>query len=112
MPRLLRAFLYSLNGLRATFAQERAFREEVLLAAILLPLAFFVTSVATERALLVASVLLLMIVELLNTAVEKTVDRISAERHPLAGHAKDAGSAAVLLATVLLAAVWGIILLG
>jgi len=110
--RVLLAFVNSCKGLRGAFAGEAAFRQEVALAAILVPLGFWLGETAIEKILLVCSVLLVLIVELLNTAVETVVDRIGPERHVLSGLAKDVGSAAVLLSFVVLLVVWGLILFG
>jgi diacylglycerol kinase (ATP) len=110
--RLLNAFYYSCSGIKAAYQHEDAFRQEVLLAAILLPLAFWLDATAIGRALMIGSVLLLLIVELLNSAIEATVDRISLDDHRLAKRAKDIGSAAVLITLINLAAVWTLILLG
>ncbi len=112
LVRLWNAFHYSRAGFAAAFRNEDAFRQEVLLAAVLIPLAFFVSSNGIGRAMLVGSVLLVLVVELLNSAIEATVDRISTERHLLAKRAKDIGSAAVLLALVNLAAVWALVIFG
>ena len=109
--RLVHAFLNSCAGLADALRHESAFRQEILLAAILVPLAFVLPVSAIERALLVASVILVIIVELLNTGIEIAIDRISYERHSLSKRAKDMGSAAVLLSLVLLALVWAIIVL-
>lgn len=106
LERLRNALGYSMHGLVCAFRHEGAFRTEVLLACILIPLAFFVSDEAVARALLIASMLLVMITELLNSAIEATVDRISAERHELAKRAKDIGSAAVFIALINLAVVW------
>ncbi|MDA0188944.1 MAG: diacylglycerol kinase [Proteobacteria bacterium] len=111
LRRVWNAFHYSLAGLRAAWRSEDAFRQEVLLAALLLPLAFWLPASGSGRALLVGSVLLVLIVELLNSAVEATVDRISLENHRLAKRAKDIGSAAVFVALLNVAAVWGCVLL-
>jgi len=108
--RLVNAFGHSMDGLTAAFRSEEAFQIEVVLAAILLPVVFFLPVSAVERALLIASVLLVLIVELLNSAIEAIVDRISLERHPLSRQAKDIGSAAVLLTLLLLVSTWGLIL--
>jgi diacylglycerol kinase (ATP) len=102
----------SLRGLRLSYVSEAAFRQEVWLALVLLPLSLFVGRSAVERVLLAGSVLLLLVVELLNTAIEVVVDRIGLERHALSGFAKDAGSAAVMLMLLLVALTWGLILLG
>lgn len=111
LRRLMNAFGYSLQGFRAAFKHEDAFRQEVLLAVILIPLAIYLGRSGVEQALMIASVLLVLIVELLNSAIEAAVDHTSTERHPLAKQAKDIGSAAVFIALAILAAVWGSILL-
>lgn len=112
LRRLINAVRYSADGLSAAFRHEDAFRQESFLAAVLIPAAFFMPTDGTGKALLVGSVLLVLIIELINSAVEATVDRISLERHPLAKRAKDIGSATVLLALLNLAAVWGLVLFG
>jgi diacylglycerol kinase (ATP) len=111
MQRLLRALLYSLEGLRDSFKTEPAFRQEIFLAIILIPAAFFLESSPTYRILMVSSILLVLIAEIANTAIEAAINRISTEIHPLSKKAKDAGSALVLLALLNVALVWGIILL-
>lgn len=110
LQRLYRAFGYSRDGLKAAFATETAFREELLATAILLPLVFFLNVTAAAKALMIASLFLILIAELANTAMEAIVDRISEEPHPLAKKAKDTGSALVLLALVNAVLVWGILL--
>ena len=112
LRRLINACGYSMAGLRAAYQNEDAFRQEVLMAIVLLPLAFVLEQHGLERALMVGSVLLVMIVELLNSAVEATVDRISLENHQLAKRAKDIGSAAVMLSLVNMAVTWGLVLAG
>lgn len=112
LRRIWNAFNYSLAGLRAAFRHEDAFRQECLLAAILLPLALILPEDGTGRALLTGSVLLVLIVELLNSAVEATVDRVSLDQHRLAKRAKDIGSAAVLLALLNLIVIWLSVLMG
>ena len=97
IKRLINAFGYSLQGFKSAYKHEDAFRQEVLMAAILLPLAIYLGHTGIERALLAGSVLLVLIVELLNSAIEATVDYISIDFHHLAARAKDIGSAAVLL---------------
>jgi diacylglycerol kinase (ATP) len=111
LKRLWNALHYSFAGLSAAFACEDAFRQETLLAALLIPLSFFLPVAWTGRALMIASVLLVLIVELLNSAIEAIVDRVSLDRHPLSKRAKDIGSAAVLLALLNVVAVWGCALL-
>lgn len=112
LRRLWNALHYSLAGFQAAYQNEDAFRQEVLLALVLVPLALFLPVGTIGKALMIACVLLVLIVELLNSAVEATVDRISLENHMLAKRAKDIGSAAVLLSLVNLAVVWGVVLLG
>ncbi len=112
LRRLWNAFHYSLAGLKAAYRNEDAFRKEILLAAALIPLALFLPAGAVGKALMIASVLLVLIVELLNSAVEATIDRISLEDHPLAKRAKDIGSAAVLMSLINLVAVWALVLFG
>ncbi|MCG6965907.1 MAG: diacylglycerol kinase [Chromatiaceae bacterium] len=109
--RILRAVGYSLAGFRACYRHEAAFRQEVLLALLLIPLGLWLGDGGAEQALLVGSWILVMIVELLNSAIEATVDRFGPEHHKLSGRAKDIGSASVFLAISLAAAVWALILL-
>ncbi|MCE1238640.1 MAG: diacylglycerol kinase [Azonexaceae bacterium] len=97
---------YSRDGLRSAWKNEAAFREEAMLAAIALPLALFLGKTGVDRALLVGSVLLVLIVEILNSAVEAVVDKASPEKHELAKRAKDMGSAAVLLSLINVLAIW------
>jgi len=111
LVRLWNAFRYSLAGLRAAFKHEDAFRQECLLAAILIPAAFFVPATLLGKAILIGSTLLVLIVELINSAIEATVDRVSLEHHRLAKRAKDIGSAAVLLTLLNLALMWALVLL-
>ena len=108
--RILRAFGYSMAGLRAAYKKESAFRQELILAIVLIPAGVWVGRNAVERILLISSVLVVLIVELLNSAVEATVDRGGKDWDKLAGRAKDMGSAAVLIALLLLFATWGSIL--
>ncbi|MDO8346801.1 MAG: diacylglycerol kinase [Rugosibacter sp.] len=108
--RLLAAARNSWQGLRLAWRLEAAFRQELLLVTVLLPFALLPSLTAVERVLLIASLLLVLIVELLNSAVEAVVDRVSLEYHELSGRAKDIGSAAVLLTLLLLACTWGLIL--
>jgi len=107
--RIINAFFFSIHGFRACFRTEEAFRQEVFLALILLPAAFFVGETGGERLLLWGAVILVLIVELLNTAVERAIDRISFEKHELSKEAKDMGSAAVFLALVFAGVTWGVI---
>ena len=112
VERLWNALRYSLQGMASAFRHEDAFRQECLLAALLIPTALLIPIGGTERALMIASVLLVLIVELLNSALEAAVDRISLENHFLAKRAKDIGSAAVFLSLINVAAVWLLILFG
>lgn len=112
LKRVCNAFFYSMDGLRAAFRHEDAFRQEVLLAGLLIPAALFTPASGGGKALMIAAVLLVLIVELLNSAVEAAVDRISLENHALAKRAKDIGSAAVFLALVNMPLVWGLVLFG
>jgi diacylglycerol kinase (ATP) len=107
--RVVQAFRYSIDGLAGTWRTEGAFRQEVLIAAILVPLSVFLRVTMIEHVLLVGSVLMVLIVELLNSSMEAAIDRISLDRHPLSKKAKDTGSAAVLLAVLLATIVWGAI---
>lgn len=112
LKRLINAFGYSMDGLRAAYKNEDAFRQEVLMAIVLIPLALYLGHDGISRALMIGSVLLVIIVELLNSSIEATVDRISLENHLLAKRAKDIGSAAVLISLVNLAIVWALVVLG
>lgn len=110
LRRIWNATLYSRDGLLAAWRHEAAFRQELLLVAPLLPLGIYLGSNGIERALLVGSLLLILIVELLNSAVEAVVDRVSGEHHDLSKRAKDLGSAAVMLSLLDAAVVWGLTL--
>ena len=110
IKRLINAIGYSFSGFKVAFKKEDAFRQEVLMTLILVPLAFYISVNTIELVILIFCTLLVPIVELLNSAIEATVDRISLEKHKLAKRAKDIGSAAVFLSLVNLFAVWLIIL--
>ena len=112
LARIWNALFYSLEGLAAAFRHEPAFRLEVVLAAILVPAALWIPASGAGRALMIGSVLLVLVVELLNSAIEAVVDRVSTEHHPLAKRAKDIGSAAVLISLVNVPAVWLLVLFG
>ena len=112
LVRLWNATGYSRDGLLAAWRHEAAFREEVLLAAVAIPLAFYFGKTGVDRALLVGSIVLILIVEILNSGLEAIVDKASPEKHDLAKRAKDMGSAAVLLALVNAAAIWALVLFG
>ena len=108
--RMFRAFGASMKGLSGAFREEAAFRQELALAVAVFPLGLWLGQNGIERVLLIAPMFIVLIVELVNSAIEATVDRIGLERHKLSGLAKDIGSAAVLLSLVLLAVVWLLIL--
>lgn len=110
LKRVWNALFYSMSGFQAAFRHEDAFRQEVILACLLLPAAFLLTDAALARALMIGSVLLVLIVELLNSAIEATVDRISLENHQLAKRAKDIGSAAVFVSLTNVVVIWALIL--
>ncbi|GAB1395214.1 diacylglycerol kinase [Rhodocyclaceae bacterium] len=111
LRRVWNALHYSMDGLKAAYRHEDAFRQEAWLALFLIPAAFFMPASTIGKALMVGSVLLVLIVELLNSAVEAVVDRVSLEHHLLAKRAKDIGSAAVLISLINVLAVWTLVLL-
>jgi diacylglycerol kinase (ATP) len=111
LQRVINATRYSLEGFAAAARHEDAFRQELMLAAVLVPLGLWLGNDGVERALLAASVLMVLVVELLNSAIEATVDRVSLDDHRLAKRAKDLGSAAVMMALVTVATVWLLVLL-
>ncbi|ERM59731.1 MULTISPECIES: diacylglycerol kinase [Vibrio] len=104
--RIIKAAGFSWQGLTSSFKSEAAFRQEVFMAAILIPLAFYLDVSQVERILMISAVVLVMVVELINTAIEAVVDRIGSEHHELSGMAKDVGSAAVLICLILAGYVW------
>lgn len=110
IARILRATKFSWQGIVAAYRNEAAFREEIWLCAVMIPLGLYLGDGGVEKALLVASVLLLPLVEILNSALEAVVDRVGGEQHELSGRAKDMGSAAVGFAIVLMAIVWLLVL--
>jgi diacylglycerol kinase (ATP) len=112
LRRVYNALGYSVAGMRAAYVNEDAFRQEVHLSIVLIPLALYLPVGAIGRALMIGSILLVLMVELLNSAIEATVDRISLENHPLAKRAKDIGSAAVFFALTNVVAIWACVLLG
>lgn len=105
--RILRAARFSAQGLQHAWRHEAAFRQEIVLTVIMIPLALWLGRNPFEQLLLIASCVLVLIVELLNSAVEAAIDRVSHEQHELSGRAKDLGSAAVLLSLLLVVATWG-----
>jgi len=110
--RIWNALFYSLDGFSAAFRHEDAFRQEVILALVMVPLALASPASGLGKALMIASVMLVLIVELLNSGIEAITDRVSLENHELAKRAKDMGSAAVMLSLANLPAVWLLVLLG
>jgi len=108
--RIYAAFFHSVRGFKATWMHEEAFRQEVYLFVIAGPLGLWLGETPIEKTLLTGSIILVMIVELLNTGIEIVVDRISFERHELSGRAKDVGSAAVLSSLALAGLTWGLIM--
>lgn len=112
VTRLLNALRYSIDGLRECYRLEDAFRQEVILALVLLPVAVFLPVSGVGHALMIGSVLLVLMVELLNSAIEATVDRVGLEKHDLSKRAKDIGSAAVLMSLLNVLAVWSCVIFG
>ena len=112
LRRLINAAGYTLEGLKAAYRHEDAFRQETHLALLLIPAAFFLPATVIGKALMIGSILLVLIVELLNSAIEASVDHTSLDQHPLAKRAKDIGSAAVAIALVNVLIVWGLVLFG
>ncbi|MGD8484794.1 MAG: diacylglycerol kinase [Thioalkalispiraceae bacterium] len=110
LTRVLHATRYSWQGLNAAFKHEAAFRQELALAIILIPAAIWLTSDAVELGLLIGSLLLVLVVELINSAIEAIVDRFGDEIHELSGRAKDIGSAAVFISLLNVALIWGLLL--
>lgn len=106
IKRIFLAFGYSIKGLKSAFKNEAAFRQEILLAIILIPIAFILEVSQIERILLISPIILVLMFEIINSAIEAVVDRIGSEFHELAGRAKDMGSAAVLIGLVLTAYIW------
>jgi diacylglycerol kinase (ATP) len=111
VKRIFAAFFYSIDGLKAAWKNEHAFRQEVVLAVPAVIVALLLPVSALEKLMLISVVVMVLIVELVNSAIEAIVDRVSLERHPLSKNAKDFGSAAVLLTLLLAIATWGVIVL-
>jgi diacylglycerol kinase (ATP) len=111
LKRIINAFYFSAAGFKATWAHEEAFRQEILLFVVGTPLALWWGGTAIEKLLLIGSLVLVLLVELLNSAVEAVVDRVGFEHHELSGRAKDIGSAAVMLSLAWAAFTWALILL-
>lgn len=110
MARLLNAARYSMNGLKSAFRNEAAFRQEVVLSAILLPLAIWVSQTFLEAVVLIGSLIFVLLVELINSAIEAVADSVTIDEHPLIAQAKDLGSAAVLLAIALAVLAWAAVI--
>lgn len=111
LRRIFHAFCYSMNGIKSCFRTEEAFRQELIAAMFLLPLGLYFGDGAVEKFLLSSSVLFVLLVEILNTGIERTIDRISFDEHNLSKDAKDMGSAAVMLSLVICGLCWGLIFL-
>ncbi len=111
VARIIKAFGWSISGLRAAFSNEAAFRQELFSCLLLMPLALMLGQGGVEKALLVASLLGILIVELLNSAIEAIVDRVGTEHHYLSGRAKDLGSAAVFMSFINALAIWSLVLI-
>ncbi len=111
LARIIDAFFYSMKGFKAVWQHEAAFRQELLMAMVLVPVAIWLADTAIERVLMIASVFWVLMAELANSALEAVVDRTGHERHELSGRAKDIGSALVFTSLLLMAIVWGVILL-
>jgi len=111
LNRIIKAMGYSWQGIKAAYANEAAFRQEIFLSIILIPLAFFLGKSGLEIAFMIACVLLVLLVEIINSAIEAVVDRFGKEQHVLSGRAKDMGSAAVMIALINLAVVWALLIL-
>jgi diacylglycerol kinase (ATP) len=112
LRRIWNALLYSIDGFKAALRHEAGFRQEVLLASVLIPVALNLSVGGTGKAMMIASILLVFVVELLNSAVEAAIDRISLGRHELSKRAKDLGSAAVFVALANVVVVWALVLFG
>jgi diacylglycerol kinase (ATP) len=112
LARLINAFGYSVDGFKAAFKHEDAFRQELYLSIVLVPLGLYLGKTGVEKAMLVAVVLLVLIVELFNSAIEAAVDHTSLEQHRLAKRAKDIASAAVIVALTIVVSVWGLVIFG
>ena len=111
ITRIINAFVFSCQGIKAAYINEEAFRQEMWLCLILIPVALYAGDTVLEKTVLIASLLFVVIIELLNSALESVVDRIGNEHHDLSGRAKDMGSASVLLAIVIAIIIWLAILL-
>lgn len=110
LARIVAAFGYSMNGLRRSWKTEAAFRQESMLAILMVPAALWLGNTAVQKSLLILVVLLVLVVELLNSAIEAAIDRIGPEQHELSGYAKDAGSAAVFVSLCAVGIVWLLII--
>ena len=110
ITRIIKAFGFSMKGFRAAWKHEAAFRQELMLTVVLAPLAFVISETTTQLALLLLTLFVVLITEILNSAVEAVVDRVSDEQHKLAGRAKDMGSAAVFLSLTMTAVIWGLVI--
>ncbi len=110
LTRIMKAAVFSWQGFKAAYKHEEAFRQEIWLAIVLIPTGLLIGDTGVEKALLIFSVLLLLVVEILNSAIEAVVDRFGGEQHELSGRAKDMGSLAVFLAVVILISTWCLVI--
>ena len=110
ITRIIKAFGFSMKGLKASWQHESAFRQEAILAVVMLPAAFWLARTPAELMLLIMTLFVVVITEVLNSAIEAVVDRVSDDHHQLAGRAKDMGSAAVFLSLTMTAVIWGILI--
>lgn len=106
IKRLINAFYYSMAGFRAAWTNEEAFRQEIVVGIFLIPAGLFLGETFTQKAILIGAYFIIPLVELLNTAIEATVDRVGTERHELSGRAKDIGSASVFLSICIASVIW------
>ena len=111
VQKIIAALLNSLRGLKFTYQTEAAFIQEIILAILLLPLVFIIDTTSVEKVLLIMPIFVVLIVEVLNSAIERAIDRIGLEYHPLSGQAKDIASGAVLLSLIMMVIIWWIIIL-
>ncbi len=107
LKRIINAFFFSMHGFRSCFKTEEAFQQELILTFLMIPASFWIGQTVEERLLLIGSIILVLIVELLNTGIERAIDRISFEKNELSKEAKDMGSAAVFLSLIFCGLVWG-----
>ena len=111
LPRIMKAFGYSWAGIKSAWESEAAFRQECFVLAVLLPLTFFIGQTDIDRVVLISSLMIVILTELLNSAIEAVVDRVGLDYHPMAERAKDMGSAAVFVSIAMVIIIWAVILI-